>query len=155
MATPNTPNTNINTTLSRKVSRAVKATHKACWYNASTALLKRAGGLPEGTVYVEGWVATALGDAPGAPYFPVEHGWLETPDGAVVDPTLPLTQSDASLALNHYFAGARYDLPTLLTRTQAHATLPLVYEGNGFGGFRNPEYLAAHQACLAFCTGQP
>lgn len=69
----------VDVELSRKVAAAVKAVDKDCFQNALAGL---AGSeLDQGVAYVEGYVVWG--------YFPhaMQHGWLELPDGRVVDPT--------------------------------------------------------------------
>lgn len=73
------PLTDIDYELSRKLYEARGAKVRSCWWNATRAMTHR---LAEGCVYVEGWVAEGG--------FKFEHGWLETPDGRVVDTTLIL-----------------------------------------------------------------
>jgi hypothetical protein len=60
----------------------VNAKQQQCWNNAYWAVLVK-GVLPSGSLYVEGFAL-----APNGNEFP--HAWCETPDGAIVDPTLVL-----------------------------------------------------------------
>src|SRR5579884_1016956 len=118
--------------LSRRAHTEVGAKKKECWKNAVMALLT----VPElaGGTYVEGFVVAKV---------PIEHGWVETANGTIVDPTLYRGEATA------YFVGVRYTMEECEAAVRAGKSLPLVYEGNGFGGFRHPGYLAAYQAALA------
>ncbi len=119
-----------NKKLSKKAHDLIDAQPKACWKNAILALLT----LPDlaGCVYVEGWIISLI---------VIEHGWLEMPNGDIVDPTL--IKGDAK-----YFPGVKYTAEQCEEAVSKGKTLPLVYEGNGFGGFRHVGYLTAHN--LAF-----
>ena len=66
-----------------------------CYGNASHALFELADQMPElkGAVYCEGFVPH-----PKLPLCPIEHGWLELPDGTVCDPTLPEATGHVALA---------------------------------------------------------
>src|SRR5688572_28994029 len=72
--------TNVDWEMSRKIAEFVDAEVQGCWKNASLALL--AGDEWADYTYVEGICLRVI---------VFEHGWLEKPDGTVVDPTLILT----------------------------------------------------------------
>lgn len=61
---------------SAEVADLIKAEQQACFRNAFFA-----AGLIKGSLYVEGFgVIRDIG-------VPLEHGWIETPEGTVIDPT--------------------------------------------------------------------
>lgn len=63
---------------SREIATTIKSKAKTCFDNACKAALAT-----EGALYVQGFLA-----APGAPYKPIEYGWIEI-DERIVDPTFP------------------------------------------------------------------
>ncbi len=101
----------VDVPLSIRAARAVRAKPKECYINAWRALSY----CPEleDCLYVEGYILI-----PSIP-FATEHGWLETPDGTVVDPTLYRDQD------NEYFAGLRFTLEQTLAPLAKRRTLPL------------------------------
>ncbi len=92
--------------LSAAVAVRIGALPKLCWTNALKAL--RTQRLLAGGYYVEGWAIIN--------YSVVEHGWIELPDGRIVDPT---------------HTGLRI------------SRLPLVWE-YGWGGFKHEPYKQAY-----------
>ncbi len=97
--------------LSKMVAKAVRAKPKECYFNAWRGL-SICPALEDG-LYVEGYVY-----APKIP-FVFEHGWIELPDGTVVDPTL---YRDLG---NEYFAGLRFTLEQTLAPLMERRTLPI------------------------------
>jgi hypothetical protein len=88
--------------------------------------------------YVEGWAAIEReGDDVNPPLY-VEHGWIETPDGRIIDPTF------AGQAVTvHYFTGLRYDQAERARLFKKAKELPFVWQFHGWGGEDSPEYMAA------------
>lgn len=125
---------------------AVGAQVQQCWRNALMALLIVPGF--DGWFYVEG-VAV-----PDETHVPVEHGWIESPDGqTVIDPTLVLFLNQPIA----YYAGVRYserEARRLIARTlPAWAPGSLPHRQAHFGGMMHglnpadPE----HAAMIARC----
>lgn len=126
--------TNVDFQLSRELEWKVEAENGQCYLNAYRAT-NRLSGVP-GARYVEGWVVWH--DAP----VPIEHGWLEMPDGTIVDPT-PVYCNRTDGRTYH---GAYYWTATELTdhciailRAGHRVTLPL-WERLGV---HDPRHLAA------------
>lgn len=94
--------------LSQELGRAIGgAVVKACWQNSMRAYLHLLK-IDPAALYVEGWMYLRLvEDDPD--YIPLEHGWLATSDGRIVDVTLP---GDRLIA--RYHPGYQYDQATTL-----------------------------------------
>lgn len=117
---------------------AIRARPRECYRNAIMALFVIAG-LQDAT-YVEGVYVTNTG-------IPFDHGWIETPDGRIIDPTVALLErsrsEDGGAVL--YYPGERFsreDVTRLCTRDRA--TLPLC--GMGTPATMRAHYLATREA---------
>lgn len=120
--------------LSEAVQKQINARPNECWRNAILALFSTPA--LEGAVYVEGWCVA---------FFSFEHGWLELPDGTIIDPTI--TEDDMQ-----YFPGVKYTLEELEKRIKKHSlNLPLVRYDFKRGGMENIEYSKAHSKALLSC----
>jgi len=98
---------------SLEIAEDIQTVKKECWLNSVKALLLR-DDLRE-CYYVEGqYVDPTIG-------FPIEHGWIETKDGTIYDPTLILF---GSCQKNQYFAGVRY---TYKETSNLRGTLPRIF----------------------------
>lgn len=113
----------------------ISAAPKACWQN-SVKLLRRISKTDGDYRYVEGFAMLNSGGAKG---FVIEHGWVIDSQGNEIDPTLP---HDDLL----YFPGVTY------TKSQVMGLKdpPFVWQTGGYGGFRNKEYKAAHDAAWSY-----
>ncbi|WP_293339506.1 hypothetical protein [Microcoleus sp. CAWBG58] len=90
----------LDETLSIEIATRIKSNAKNCFDNACKAALST-----EGAIYVQGFLA-----APGAPYKPIEYGWIEIGD-RIVDPTFPhLAKSAGDI---HYFPAHRLSVKKL------------------------------------------
>ncbi|NNJ13700.1 hypothetical protein EKD04_025575 [Chloroflexales bacterium ZM16-3] len=81
----------------------VRARPRACYWNALRALRVSRGALG---VYVEGFAACDSG-------LVLEHGWIETPDGRVIDPTFPLLPGNAPESPYRYMPVLRFTVTDL------------------------------------------
>lgn len=97
-------NTNLNRVLSERLAEQVEAQPRDCYRNAVMGLLTQPW--LEDAVYVEGHAR------PHDLGIPFEHGWLEMPDGSVVDPTWVLLHD----CVVEYYAGERYTRPQVFER---------------------------------------
>ena len=114
--------------LSRTWAGKINPAPKACWANAIKLLKKSRD---SNLRYVEGFAKL--------PHFGnlvIEHGWVQTLEGTIIDPTLIDDEAE-------YFPGITYTLPEVLA--QGRRSPPYVWGGkNGWGGFGNTAYKAAH-----------
>jgi hypothetical protein len=121
--------------LSAAVAVRIGALPKLCWTNALEAL--RTQRLLAGGYYVEGWAIIN--------YSVVEHGWIELPDGRIVDPTharpTKMKMQTTEESTPAYFAGVRYTKEELTGLRISR--LPLVWE-YGWGGFKHEPYKQAY-----------
>jgi len=117
---------------SKKLANKIQARNKACWQNAYEAMLL----LSEDCIYVEGWIVVTKYA------LPIEHGYLRTATGQVIDPTPAMHEEG-----NEYFDGARYTISEMTER--CNEPLPLVWNDYGWGGNNHPGYVAARDAALA------
>jgi hypothetical protein len=115
-----------------QLGRVLHTQAKDCYAGGVLGLLLP--GMDEGASYVEGWVLAEI---------VFEHGWIELPDGTILDPTLVRTQELEKVC---YFAGVRY------TRSQVEEmyrlTLPWVYRDRQFGRTL-PSYVQARDLAFA------
>ena len=127
---------------SRMLAKVVGAEIKQCYYNATMAVMAHANLLPEGVVYVEGWVLILFG-------LPIEHGWLERADGTIIDPTLVLTNGDDEMAALRYFAARRWSkdeieqMATKAFKRRRALKLPLL-TADGYHVFNEAWWQEAH-----------
>ena len=99
-AAPNRTEPIFDYVLSASIAERIHALPKACWANALTAF--RTQNELQNAWHVEGWAVPL--DHP----MPIEHGWVETEKGIIVDPTLAVIQDeDNPDCYYRYFAGAR------------------------------------------------
>lgn len=76
----------------------VVARPRSCWWNALHAIRLSRGRIG---VYIEGFAL--------APYGMVlDHGWIETPDGKVIDPTFPVCTANEPDSPYRYMPGLRF-----------------------------------------------
>ena len=135
--------------LSIEIATRIKSNPKNSFDNACKAALAI-----EGAIYVQGFLAV-----PGAPYKPVEHGWIEL-DERVVDPTFP--HLGKSAALLDYFPAQRLkvkQLKAILDESKedypeddplpVYGNQPYVYYGDLMLG--GNEYQNAYELALAKC----
>ena len=115
---------------SRRISNAIGAGMRHCWWNARRALRTRPE-LEHGR-YVEGYVVTL------DHLLPVEHGWVEH-DGVIIDPTLYHTPCV-------YFPGLRF---TKAEIAAVRGYKPIAWQ-YGWAGEESPQYHAAYARALAF-----
>ena len=87
--------------LSLKVAKLTNAQKHYCWSNARDAMLQLPGLFLLGK-YVEGWLVLPLEDE----VLVVEHGWVESNQERIVDPSLVLLLPYAPVAAR-YVAGYR------------------------------------------------
>jgi hypothetical protein len=81
----------------------------------------------------------------------IEHGWIETPDGKIIEPTY----AEQNVTVR-YFAGLRYDSKERARLARKAKELPFVWQFHGWGGGESPEYMAAkNRAEQALETLQP
>lgn len=121
----------IDIAASREAGARVDAQIRLCWKNAALAGAALMSDVPQaGLTYHEGLAILPLN---GGGYFPIEHGWLETAAGAVVDPTLPLTMPDEQLARVRYITAFVWpaDEPGKMVFRRGTITLPLSGMGGG------------------------
>lgn len=147
-ATPTPQPARMDVAASIALAKRIGAQPKQCWQNASAAL--RGGHkwpklVPAGSKYVEGWAHIMPGMA-----IPFEHGWIETPNGDIIDPTVALLDGLEQLRPENYYAGATYTAEEV---SQQSGKPPWVWK-HGWGGFDHPGYKAAHDAANAHFTFQ-
>lgn len=114
------PRTNVDFAVSREMEWKVQAENGQCYRNAYGAI-KRLSNVP-GARYVEGWV---VWDDLQVPF---EHGWLELPDGTIVDPTPAYcNRTDARTYFGgyHWTATELRDHCIAILRAGRRVTLPL------------------------------
>lgn len=134
--------------LSFAVSSELEAWPDHCWYTARAALV-RLPSLFFSARYVEGWLVAQWADAIRM----LEHGWIETPQSGIVDPTIVLEEEVPQRLI--YMPAVRLSWSTLQQYLMVH--LPLAREI----GLHLLEYQhACHQAlaraeALAWQTGLP
>lgn len=109
--------------LSMHVIRKHRPTPKQCWRNAFVAYTTAAvAANPSAIFYVEGQMLMPFKDG-GA--FPIEHGWLETEDGRVIETTIrEAAQGEAGWT---YYPGLRLRMVEVLEWLSQNANeLPLM-----------------------------
>lgn len=123
---------------SRRVSRALRAAMKACWFNARKVVLR----LPEyaQASYVEGWLVVGNG-------MMMEHGWVAK-DGLVIDPTLPEKEIVYFPGLE--FVGRDGIEAFLATKKGKKCKKSPFFSAFGWGGGDSPSYQQACQNALAY-----
>lgn len=137
---------------SGQIAELAGSLQKACWRNASIGLLRAWIEGWRDLSYVEGWMIL---DDIGVP-IPVEHGWLVTDAGLIVEPTLVTTRGDSGIDSidNRYFPGVAYShadvYHSLIVKRE---TPPLVWS-HGFGGCGSPAYMAARDAAFKAAYGR-
>ncbi len=141
----------LNYPFSRDLGLKIECRPRECWRNAvlaSIPLELLAPGLGwSDVVYVEGWVVNETGLV-----VPIEHGWLQattkTGETVVVDTTLAVHWPEDARPV--YFPGKVWDLDSVAGAIDHGQSLPLVYQGNGWGGFKDQGYKQAYDAALAY-----
>lgn len=129
---------------SRELATRVDAQVKQSYRNAVMALC--GGFAPQGCLYAEGWVITELP-------LPIAHGWLETPDGGVLDPTLALLHSDEELAPFRYVVARRWSRQLVWQHIKNdNACLPIL-GGSGFSHLNQPWYQTAYHTAMRLTYG--
>ena len=136
---------------SHRVAEEIGAQPKQCWSYAVTALQTVAELQRDKARYVEGSVVWS------DYHLPLEHGWLELPDGRIVDPTAVVSVPAGTHPQVVYFPAIRYDLEEVRWHADREAEPQLVDytapdeepEPRNLGRrWRNPAYLIAYQAAL-------
>lgn len=123
--------------LARAIAEDIGAENKECWANALRGLACNASAEDE-LLYVEGWAC-----GPELP-IPMEHAWLERPDGTIVDPT-PAYHNGREHA---YFPAKRYTRAEAAKAAFDYGIQPFTTEGDQLMGLRfalwREAYLRAH-----------
>jgi hypothetical protein len=116
--------------LSRELCEKVRGQDKACFYNAWSALPFA----PEGSYYVEGYGSGILASM---------HGWIETPEGTIIDPTPCFHDKNEKREWKTtYFPAKRWTLVELCADTVEIGELP--FNSDEFGqSFKLVEYREA------------
>jgi hypothetical protein len=137
---PPLPNpTRVRIERSRTLSARVLARNGACYGNAVNALIRDVALRRQGARYVEGFVMTHSGLVT-----PVEHAWIELPDGSVVDPTPWYCRR--TTPARTYFGAFRWTADqciALLCQPGARYTFRLLLPSHGHG---DPAWRAAAEA---------
>ena len=139
------PPTAIDRELSRLVGRHYRTKLRDCYWNC----LRAVEVVPH-AAYVEGFVVVE-----NAILSHIEHAWLETSDGVVLDPTPRFYAREADRAT--YFPALRWSLPETWTLLAAHGnalTTPLAtyrpFSGKRETAWRDAALAAArHRSALA------
>lgn len=111
--------TEIDLPSSCRLSTCIAAADRECYINAARGLGR------EGTsVYVEGFAVTQT--TRGSVLIPVEHAWLERPDGTVVDPS-PAYSIRATGTATYFpaFRWSRHDIAGLYCASGLDLAFPL------------------------------
>jgi len=129
--------------LSATIAENIHAVPKACWINSFKAIQTQEQ--LEKAWYVEGW-AVPLNHP-----MPIEHGWIETEAGIIIDPTFAAIQDeDNPDNYYRYFTGVRY------TKAQLQGVdgekLPHVWTFGGWGGYQYPPYRNAYEQAISFAN---
>jgi hypothetical protein len=103
--------------LSRELCEKVRGKNKECFYNAWSAMPFA----PEGSYYVEGYGSGIIASI---------HGWIETPDGTIIDPT-PCFHDKESIGETTYFPAMRWTLAEMCADTVEIGELP--FNSDEFG----------------------
>lgn len=135
----------LDRTGSKMLARMIRAETGKCWKNSVRCFLAHVPChiMPVGSVYVEGWALLT----PTMP-IPTEHGWIETPDNRILDPTIALLGFDKNLIASAYIGGVRYERQQVFACLTTNPVPPFIWKGHGFGGFRHAGYLAAFNEAL-------
>lgn len=130
--------------LSLTISRRIAAVPKRCWGNAVAAL--RTQRKLQEACYVEGWIVLVKPVA-------AEHGWIELPDGRIIDPTYaPLIAGQLADAQPVYFPGLRYTRKEL-KGIQLKA-LPCIWKSGEGRGHQHSQYKKAYKEAWKHATGE-
>lgn len=147
----------LDETLSRELATRIKSKPKKCFENAYQGVLaiSQEGSDPNNeATYIQGFLVM-----PGAPYKPLEHGWVEL-DQKILDPTFPHL---GCLAQDMYYFPAQYltrkQLQSILEESQedypeddplpVYGDQPYEYYGNLMLGGSN--YQTAYELAVAKC----
>lgn len=139
----------LDTTLSTEMATRIKSKGKNSFENAYNAAL-----ITEGARYVQGFLVVV-----GAPYKPIEHGWIEI-ENCLIDPTLPnLNKNPEEL---HYFQAQSLSVKQLKAAVEEakedypedpplpiYGTAPYAYYGDIMLG--GADYQAAYEEALIKC----
>lgn len=157
----------LDETLSRELATRIKSKPKDCFKNAYQGLLTisqkendphngatKGNKVNDGATYVQGFLVM-----PGAPYKPLEYGWVEL-DQSILDPTFPHL---GCLAEDMYYFPTQkltvQQLQSILEESQedypeddplpVYGDQPYEYYGNLMLGGR--DYRAAYELAVAKC----
>ncbi|HEY9601230.1 MAG TPA: hypothetical protein V6C85_06435 [Allocoleopsis sp.] len=135
--------------LSREIAQKIKSKAKNSFDNTYKAAL-----LNTSAMYVQGFLV-----APGTPYKPIEHSWLEFEE-YLVDPTLP--HLNKNVAQLYYFPAQRLSVKQVKAAVEeaiedypedpplpVYGAAPYEYYGDKMLGGR--DYQAAYEEALAKC----
>ncbi len=103
--------------LSRELCEKVNGQDKQCFYNAWSAMAFA----PEGSYYVEGY---------GSGILAAMHGWIETPEGTIIDPTPCFHEAERPWETT-YFPAKRWTLAEMSADTVEVGQLP--FHSDEFG----------------------
>jgi hypothetical protein len=143
--------------LSRELATRIKSKPKDYFKNAYQGLLtisQKGNDAKDGATYVQGFLVM-----PGAPYKPLEYGWVEL-EKQIIDPTFPHL---GCLAENMYYFPAQLltgqQLQAILEESQedypeddplpVYGDQPYEYYGNSMLG--GSDYKAAYELAVAKC----
>lgn len=151
---------NLDLEYSRRVAEEIGALPKQCWGNATLALLTMGQLQQDWARYVEGSAVWQIGEKRTS--LPLEHGWLELPDGRIVDPTVVVTVGEEKEPAIRYFPAIRYDYAEVRWYADREAELPLVDYGSpdkpephDLGRrWSTPAYITAYQEALRAAVAQ-
>lgn len=125
--------------LSRELSLIVGAKDKNCFHNAWSALAYA----PKGSWYVEGFASAIIVSM---------HGWIETPDKKIIDPT-PCFHSEDRTWVTNYFTARRWDLKEMAKDTVEIGCLP--FHNDEFGEcFEQRGYRDAYRRATRHSYGE-
>lgn len=139
----------LDATLSKEIATRVKSKAKNSFDNAYNAAL-----ITEGARYVQGFLVLV-----GAPYKPIEHGWIEI-ENCLIDPTLPHLSKDPEEL--YYFPAQSLSVKQLKAAVEEakedypedpplpiYGATPYAYYGDTMLG--GTEYQAAYEEALIQC----
>jgi hypothetical protein len=129
--------------LSLQVADLIQARKNQCWHNARTALLHLPG-LFLFANYTEGWLVVPETHEIQV----IEHGWLESVGGRIVDPSIVLLAPKEQPL--EYFASLRVSW-FQMREIPAQWPLPLAHLASQHDdGLDHPDYKAAYNTALAY-----
>jgi len=147
----------LDETLSIELATRLKSNSKNCFENAykGVLMISQPGGISNSkATYVQGFLVI-----PGAPYEPLEYGWIEL-EQQIIDPTFP--HLDCLAQYLHYFPAQKLtvkQLKAVLEESQEdypeddplpiYGKQPYEYYGNSMLG--GSDYQAAYELAVAKC----